>query len=197
MSVASTPSHVLHFDLRELSFLNFLENPKPSEQETFEQIGCLLWLTQDVELAISFLLGLVYPNGKPSWEELEKFGKKTLGQLVRDLNERVEVDERFQKLLESFVKNRNLFVHRLSHERGFSVENAEGRQRLWVFFGAYTGILEEILLVASAAIFRHAEQQNWPTFVDRSRLPDAGFLERLHHAKQRSAVAFRGPKTKS
>lgn len=167
----------------------------PSEEETFAQIGCLLLLTQQVEHVTSRLIGIVYPNGAPSWEELEALERKTLGSLTRTLKERVDIHPTFEGLLEHFVEGRNLFVHRLNTQPWFDMHSEVGRDEIWKFLESYQKLLDEILLVVTSAVFKHAETAGMPETKWHEELRRTGFLQEIKKYDLRSQFAFRRRKS--
>ena len=167
----------------------------PSEEETFAQLGCLLLLTQQVEHVASRLIGIVYPDGTPSWKELESLERKTLGNLARTLKERVDIHPTFEGLFEHFVEGRNLFVHRLNNQPWFDMRSEAGRDEIWKFLERYQTLLQEILLVVTSAIFKHAEIAGMPETKWHAELRRTGFLQEIKEYDFRSQVAFRGRKS--
>jgi hypothetical protein len=166
----------------------------PSKEETFAQIGLLLLLTQDVEFVTTRLLGLVYPNGAPSAEELEKLSKETLGALIRKLKTRVELDETFQGMVEHFVEGRNIFVHRLRHQSWFDLESEKGRDEVWNFLEPYQKSLTEIYMVVNAALFKHSKKIGVPEGKYHQQLRETGFLQEIEQYDRKSEIAFRNRK---
>ena len=163
----------------------------PSEEETFAQIGCLLLLTQQAEYVTSNLIGIVYPNNVPSWEELEELNRQTLGTLVRTLQKRVDIHPGFEGLLNHFVKGRNLFIHRLSAQPYFDMHSEAGRDEIWNFLERYQKVLQEILMVVTSTVFKHAETSGMAETKWHDELRRRGFLQEIKEYDLRSQVAFR------
>ena len=163
----------------------------PSEEETFAQIGLLLLLTQQVEFVTSRLIGIAYPNGAPSWEELEALEHKTLGGLARTLKERVVIDPKFEGLLDHFVKGRNLFVHRLNTQPWFDTHSEAGRDEVWKFLENYQKLLKEIYLVVTSSVFKHVEDAGMPETKWHEELRRTGFLQEIKKYDSRSKIVFR------
>jgi hypothetical protein len=166
----------------------------PSEEQTFAQIGCLLSLTQQVEHCTASLIGTVYPEGKPSWDELEKLGKQTLGGLFRKLQERVDIDPRFQGLLESFLTQRNLFVHNFNRQSWFDVHTETGRDKIWDFLESYQKCLEEIYLVVIATSSKNYDDAGGPKTEFHQKLKETGFLQLIQSYYPKATAALRGRK---
>jgi len=134
----------------------------PSKEQTYEQLGLLLLLTQDVERRLATLIGTVYPKGPPTWEELSALKRSTLGGLLRKLKERVEIEPTFEDRLKRFLEGRNLFAHRLHHEPWFDLESEPGRDAVWRFIERYSNLLQDITLVVTSAIFSQMKAAGMP-----------------------------------
>jgi hypothetical protein len=74
--------------------------------------------------------------------EAEK--KKTLGELLRELRERVSVDPSFDSLLKSFLKNRNTFAHSMSFLPGWNLKTKAGREAAVKFLDRYSWELTQV-----------------------------------------------------
>ena len=161
----------------------------PSEEETIKSIGYLLLLTQDVEHSLITLIGIVYPDGKPTWDEIAKLNKQTLGTLILKLKKRVEMPDTFVGLLESFLEDRNLFVHRLSEQSWFDMHSESGRDAIWNFFETYQKFLIEILHVIYAALFK-STNMGMPETEYHKLLEKTGFLGEIKSYYSKSEIAF-------
>jgi len=166
----------------------------PSQEETAAQIGYLLLLTQDAEHSIVTLIGTMYPEGKPTWEEIEKLNKETLGKLIVKLKERVEMPDAFIGLLEGFLEHRNLFVHRLGQQSWFSLNSESGRDKIWDFIESYSKFLTEAHRVVQAALFKDMEDKGMPETKYHKELEKSGYLKEIKSYYQKSQVAFRKKK---
>jgi hypothetical protein len=168
-----------------------MEEWVPNIEDTFAQIGLQLLLTQDVELYISKLIGLVFPKDQPSKSELDKLDEKTLGALKNELKKRVEIDEQFLDLLTDFVDKRNLFVHNLNRQGWFDMSSQEGINSIWNFLGEYSCFLDEVRNVVLAAIVLHGENLGDPSskyiFTDTSD----EFLIKIRSYYPKSKAAFK------
>jgi hypothetical protein len=167
----------------------------PSQEEIAAQIGYLLLLTQDAEHSIVTMIGTMYPAGKPTWEEIEKLNKETLGKLITKLKERVEMPDAFIGLLEGFLEHRNLFVHRLSEQSWFALPSEEGRDKIWDFIESYSKFLTEVLQVVHAALFKDKEDKGIPETEYHKQLEKSGYLKEIKSYYQKSQFAFRKKKS--
>jgi hypothetical protein len=166
----------------------------PSEEETFSCIGQLLLMTQDAERSISTLIGIIYPKGQPSWDEIEKLNKNTLGALITKLKERIEMNDAFVRLLEKFLKHRNMFIHNLKKQSWFDINSKDGRDRIWKFLEPYFKLLWEVLHVVTAAIFKHFEKVGMPETEYHRKLNQTGYLNLIKSYYPKSDVAFKSKK---
>jgi hypothetical protein len=111
-------------------------------EDTWIRIGLLLVLIQNTEHAINASLSWVFADQPVTLEQIAFFEKlkqkRTLGRLLRELRERVNVDRRFDGLLTSFLQDRNRFVHSLFIERGFSINEAKNVPRIRKFVDSLT-----------------------------------------------------------
>ena len=124
----------------------------PSQDETFRQIALLFLMTQETEHCISSLIGMIYPEGKPSWEEIEKLDKNTLGQLISKLKERADMNDKFIRLLTVFLEGRNIFIHKLYRQEWFDTNTEKGRDAIWNFLETYGKILWEVNQIGRAHV---------------------------------------------
>jgi hypothetical protein len=168
----------------------------PSQEETVAQIGYLLLMTQDVEHTIVTLIGTAYPNGKPTWEEISKLNKETLGTLISKLKKRVEMPDKFVGLLEMFLEGRNIFVHRLREQSWFDLHSENGRNEIWNFIETYQKYLTEILYIVQAALFREMENKGMPETEYHKQLERSGYLREIKSYYPKSQFAFRGKKAR-
>jgi hypothetical protein len=166
----------------------------PSEEETFAHIGRLFLMTQDVEEAISHLIGIIYPKGAPSWEELGALKQKTLGSLIRTLKERADIHPKFEDVLAQFLEGRNTFVHKLSRQPGFDMHSEAERDEIWKFLEIYQKLLQEIWLLVIAAILKRAETAGMPETKWHEELRRTGFMQEIKSYDARAKIAFRGRK---
>jgi hypothetical protein len=131
---------------------------KPSKDEIYKLIGTLLIATQWVEQIINDCLGsvirflqiatideLYVPNEKKKY-------KKTLGQLLKLLRERVSIEPSFDSLLKSFLMNRNTFAHRMLSLPGWTLETEAGRQVAIEFLERYREELTQVNRIFTAFV---------------------------------------------
>lgn len=166
----------------------------PSKDETLCHIALLLLMTQDTEHCISSLIGIKYPDKKPSWEEIEKLDKKTLGQLIGILKERVDINDKFIKFLTVFLEGRNKFIHELSRQEGFDLNTEEGRDKIWDFLQIYGKYLWEVYHIVNAAIFKHTEDMGMPESEYDKKLKETGYLDLIKSFEAKFRFAFKEKK---
>jgi hypothetical protein len=166
----------------------------PSQDETFCQIALLFLMTQQAEHTISTLIGIVYPKEKPSWEEIAILDKKTLGQLINKLKERVDMNDTFVKLLAVFLEGRNIFIHNLYRQEWFDTNTEEGRDAIWNFLETYQRCLWEVYHIANAAIFKHNEIIGMPETEYDKKIKETGYLDLIKSYYSRADFAFKSRK---
>ena len=99
---------------RMASFLDELDLSADIKAAFFMMGYCLLTVQAAEVLLKSALSGPFALQDLDSEDETSR--RKTLGQLLRKLRERVEIDEDLEALFVTFLESRNLFTHRLTVE---------------------------------------------------------------------------------
>lgn len=99
-----------------------------------EHIGETLLCLQSAEACVSFCLTWIFPpENVVTFDELCDLNKKetkaTLGRMLKELRERGHVHPEFEKLLARFVKNRNLFIHKIFCEPDYIINSSENIKR--------------------------------------------------------------------
>ena len=119
----------------------------------------LLIVTQGVEQLINDCLGsLIRFLQIATIDELfvlnekKKKKKKTLGQLLDVLRERVSVEPSFGSLLKSFLDDRNTFVHRMSSLAGWTLETEAGRRVAIEFLECYKQEITQVNRIFTAFV---------------------------------------------
>jgi hypothetical protein len=95
-------------------------------------IGLLVLVMQTTETMVDLVLTFVFQGReKLTLEVLERLERekraRTLGRLVRQMRDRVDIHPALEGLLESFVEHRNQLTHRLGDVPGWDLETPEGR----------------------------------------------------------------------
>src|SRR5436309_10310290 len=90
---------------------------QPTIDDTLALVGKLLLLTQMTEERISDVLRVVFKEGILTAEDFVRKDKRTLGQLVSEIRQKMQVHKEFEGLLLVFVEQRNLFVHQLHSQK--------------------------------------------------------------------------------
>ena len=128
------------------------------------RIGLLLGLIQHAEHAINVSLSWVFTDQPVSLEQIAFFEtskqKKTLGELLQVLRERMNIDTQFNSLLTSFLRDRNRFIHRLFTERGFNLNEAKDVPRIRTFVDSLTDRAVIVLAAFHAFIEIWAEEHD-------------------------------------
>jgi hypothetical protein len=108
------------------------------EDETLQaaaKVGRTLVMIQLTEMFLDLLLRTAFRGDSPvTAEELERNTKferdETLGQLIKQLHQRVEVHPELKSFLEKFLKDRNQFVHHLLDPADIDLAPEQVRQQL-------------------------------------------------------------------
>jgi hypothetical protein len=105
-----------------ISFFDALEVPG-AVKTAFFAMGYCLYHVQAVELVLKSCLTTSFALQDLESED-RALRKKTLGSLLNQLRQRVDIDEDLEDLFTVFVEERNQFVHQLL--RQFQFEKLEG-----------------------------------------------------------------------
>jgi len=152
---------------------------QPSVDDTLALVGKLLLLTQMTEERISDVLRVVFKEGILTAEDFVRKDKRTLGQLVSEIRQKMQVHKEFEGLLLVFVEQRNLFVHQLHSQKWFNLGSTEGINTAWDALGQYLFNLEQVSLTFTAYWMRFAEKAAVPKTGWWEKLEQSGFLPHL------------------
>ncbi len=137
---------------------------------------------------------LIFGAEELSVQEIERRDKearrKTLGQLIAALRQEVELHLQFDALLDQFLRDRNMLVHRLSDEEGFDLDTAEGRKGCLALAGRIVSngeILLDTFLAFSLAFSRRLG-------IECPSMPDDPFLKTALADSNRVWGLVSGPK---
>lgn len=117
------------------TLLNHVENEPnvDTPEELFTEIGRLLILFQELEFFITFVAKVVFEqNPEKAKEAILKSDKKTMGQLLALLREKVYIDNDFDNTLKRVLASRNMFVHHFSNR--FDIRKKPARIRHLIIF---------------------------------------------------------------
>jgi hypothetical protein len=110
----------------------------PTEDDLLMHMGILLLNIQQFESLLLHALKQIYAESADlTAEKLYAEDKRTLGALMTDLRKRAVLEKDADALLESVLCDRNLFVHRLRHQKWFDLSTENGRQRTMEFFAPF------------------------------------------------------------
>ncbi len=136
------------------------------EERVLAEMGIALLVIQNVEWLLRFTLryplsgaeGVTIETLERSESELRK---KTLGNFLALLRQRVSVDDAFGGALDHFLNARNMFVHRVEEVPGWNLHSTEGRAAAHTFLRGLiqTGTVIAKLLTALSRDW--AEQNNF------------------------------------
>lgn len=105
--------------------------PQANEHDIYSLIGFALVYVQSVERNIKFCTTFVLQGETElTWETLQHLEgqekKKALGYFLGKVKERAQLFPAFEELLNSFLKNRNDFVHNQDRIPGWSLSTESG-----------------------------------------------------------------------
>lgn len=108
------------------------------QTQLFALMGMTLNHVQQVEMIINKTLLFVIQEGdyldKNGWEKQKKLlTRKTLGQMIKILKDRVVLHECFEEFLASFLRDRNILAHNLDSVKDYDLETSEGRAAMRSF----------------------------------------------------------------
>jgi hypothetical protein len=140
---------------------------------TFE-VGLTLLCIQASEHILTFTLSWVFPrdpkmNLRTLYAQKPAGQKKTLGSLLKELRKRVDVRRDFNTMLLEFLELRNRFVHRLFHERDFSLGTDESCVRASEIMLRLQCLSWEIQHLLMGYVIVWLEQSGVPKLVNLSR----------------------------
>ena len=103
--------------------------------DVLQAIGSTLWRVQLLEETVArylvLKLGFEGTVAREAAEKVfEKAEKRTLGQIVREINDKASVSDEISSRLSAFVNSRNWFVHRSQADCGVLLRTSAGRQAL-------------------------------------------------------------------
>ncbi|RNF31204.1 hypothetical protein NM04_08380 [Massilia aurea] len=138
---------------------------KPVQDDVLKTLGIAVIAGQGVERLMSTCL--TFPlHGKPLQTVdqlqalLERHSKATLGQLLKVLRQRVNLDPTFDDQLDRFLQYRNVIAHRL-HDvpGGLDLHSDEGRARLKAFLLQYLDNGQNVSMVLLSVLREWARQE--------------------------------------
>ncbi|HEY4941861.1 MAG TPA: hypothetical protein VII56_10565 [Rhizomicrobium sp.] len=103
------------------------------EKGLLTNVGVTLLIVQSTEKLLRFVLQHCLPGSEAvSLEDLErsdeKMRKKTLGQFLGILRERVDLDDQFDAILSTFLDCRNILAHRIEEIPGWNLYTSDGQK---------------------------------------------------------------------
>jgi len=161
----------------------------PSQNKILREIGLTFFSLQGAEKAIQFCVSLVFSDeeattGQDILSMRDSDRRKTLGQLIKVLQQRAEIQADFKQRINEFVQKRNRFVHGLFNEPEYSLGTEESiakahdfllefQQDIWnvsevfmgynVLFSKVLGVEEQIMNDLPEHGRKHLEQ-TWDNF---------------------------------
>lgn len=127
-------------------------------EEIFAEIGCRLILLQNLEYFIEFVVKVAFAdNAEIAKKEILREDKKTLGQLLRIMRTRVDIEESFNDILKRTLKARNIFVHEFSMK--YDLHSLEGLRQAVGFLTETMDDLEEVSKTMKALAISYGSEE--------------------------------------
>lgn len=136
-----------------------MEEPFLTEDEMLAHIGALLLNVQQFEFLLKHALKQIYADSAElTAEKIFAEDKRTLGRLINDLRKRANLEQDADALLGALLKDRNLFVHHLRHQKWFDTATERGRRQVWEFLGPFTLNLNRTIHLFVAIHVKHGDE---------------------------------------
>ncbi|HXW73001.1 MAG TPA: hypothetical protein VEK34_16525 [Methylocella sp.] len=141
------------------------------QRDILARMGLALLFIQTTEFVIEFCMKYVLPaGGVVTLEMLEsqRSGerKRTLGQFLRELRKRVDLDDRFDAILDEFLQKRNELIHRIDDIPGWSLDHEEGLRAARGFMDRVMQLNHVVLEVFSGLVRAWQSQEQITTEFD-------------------------------
>ena len=133
------------------------------QRDVLEAMGVALLLVQNAERVIRLCMTVVLPKQAPitldSLQQQEDSERsKTIGYFLCELRKRASIDEDFDLLLVSFLKNRNDFVHDLSRVPAWGLRTTEQTESALQFVHMLLRQADEVLKVFAGLLLAWQER---------------------------------------
>ncbi|MDQ8021565.1 MAG: hypothetical protein REI94_06980 [Moraxellaceae bacterium] len=107
----------------------------PSEDHVLLLLGHVVFEMQETEatlhLAMTVAFGLSVAKSIEQLRDL--YGKKTLGQFLALVREKIGLNPSFDEYMKDYIERRNFAIHNFSRTSIFGIDNDEGREKLAEF----------------------------------------------------------------
>ena len=145
-----------------------------SEDEMLAHIGSLLLNVQQFELLLKGALKQIYADAADlTAEKLFAEDKRTLGMMLGDLRKIAAVESDADALFVAVLRDRNLFVHSLRHQKWFDTSTESSRRRVWEFLGPFTQNLLRAIRLFIAIHVKHGDEIGFDSPAMRELKTDA------------------------
>ena len=139
------------------------------QSDVLVSLGMSLIATQTTERMMSLCLThILQLDGPLTLETLEraKTRRRTLGQVIEKMRDKIDLDERFDAILSEFLESRNLLAHRLSDVPGWGLNDAEGIASAHKFLNRLFALNSKITGTFGGLARAWARENGWPLFPD-------------------------------
>ena len=135
-----------------------------TDSDVLKQIGVTLLRLQDVEYYIAQLLKHCFPaQDGVSIELLLSEDRHTVDHFVTALRQHAAVEDQFEMHLRRLLTSRNILVHRLRHEKWFTLRTDRGIMDAWRFLAALVEDIEPVVSVFHSHIVKHGPIRDFAT----------------------------------
>jgi hypothetical protein len=152
--------------LRSYCMLNYDKEDK----DVLVMIGVSVIVAQTVEKAFEICLTHVIPKIEITClDDLDRsirmHNKDTLGNFIKHLKKRVDIDENFDTFLSDYLFDRNKIIHRVQDIDGWDISTIAGREAASNFLVKFILKSEELVKILTGFVFAWQEQKgfNVPT----------------------------------
>ena len=169
------------------------ESPTKDDIEFESLVGQMVFILQDTEQGIRFCDQIVFnPQEAHVTTDVFRSDRRWLGRVIENLRKRTSLDDDFEQMLEAFVENRNILIHRAHDQPWWKAKN-EGQ-----FKGAFEFLEQlldqaEIVKLTFEAVVLDYMQKNYNA--ENSELLEpfrkSGYLDALKHFSEFSKAAIK------
>ena len=140
-------------------------------RDLLAHVGMTLTQVQLTERLINQTLLFVFQEGDgldlEAYNEQKRFlERKTLGQMVAKLKERVRVHDQLEELMAAFVRDRNTLAHDLSRIDGYDLNTEPGRAAVNAFLRSLFDNSTKVMKIFMSINLSWQEQTGFSTPVD-------------------------------
>lgn len=116
-----------------------IDTSLPTEEDVILLLGNVVYEAQETEATIHLLMSVIFGlTEAQSIEHLSKvYAKKTLGQFLVLVREKIGLKESFDEYMEDYIQQRNFIIHNISRTKSFSLYTEQGRRKSTDFLTSF------------------------------------------------------------